>query len=348
MALDTYRAAPCPGCGGQLRQVAIGPATIDGCDACGGCWFDGEELKQVAALPGEPLEAMEMEFGAGLSASSGGGSGKCPRCKEPLQVKRLKQARDVDLDVCPSCGGMWLDEGELDALGRALPKRTGPMPPPHPAAERAAAVAGLLRTTICPHCSERNPELSERCSECGRPLHEAPRDGLGEIHSSHPLSWFKWLNEGLAWLAIPALCLWPAGPLESAGLSLGARVAVVLLLLALLGLRWLNKAYRIDAASTGLLLHKPVRNLFIPWSAIRSAMIFDTGTRSVFYPIAALLGGRNRYGYHGWGRGQTMDELMDDWLPQGVMVLYTTRGLVVINRDFAAHNALIAYVRERI
>lgn len=347
MGLDTYHPVPCPNCGGQLRRYAIGPVTIEGCDACGGCWFDGDELKQVANLPGEPLEALEMEFAAGLSSMSGGGTGKCPRCMEPLEPKRLKQAKGVELDVCPMCSGVWLDEGELDALGQALPKRTGSMPPPNPAALRATAVAGMLRTTICPHCGERNPELETHCASCRGPLHEAPRDGLGEVHSSHPLSWYKWFNEGLGLLLVTALCLWPGGPLQTAGLSLTGRLGVLLLLLLVLGLRWLNKAYRIDAASSGLLLHKPFRNLFVPWDAIRSVLVFDTGTRSVLYPITALLSGRHR-GHYGWGRSREMDELMDDWLPQGMMVLYTTRGLVVINRDFAQHNALMEYIRERV
>lgn len=346
MSLESYGYTHCPNCSGQLREYAIGSVTIEGCDACGGCWFDGEELKQVANLPGEPLEALEMEFAAGLSAISGGGSGKCPRCKEALQAKRLKQARSVEIEVCPTCQGIWLDEGELEALGRALPKRTGPMPPPDPAAMRATAVAGLLRTTICPHCGERNPELDERCSECQRLLHVAPADGLGEIHSSHPLSWFKWLNEALLWIVIPAFCLWPNGALTEAGLSFGARLGLTCLLMLVLGLRWLNKAYRIDAASAGLLLHKPFRNLFVPWDAIRSVAVFDTGTRSLLYPF---FGRHRHYGMHyTWSHHEAMDEMMDDWRPQGVMVLYTTRGFVVINRDFAGHNLLMAYIRERV
>ncbi|MCZ6703182.1 MAG: zf-TFIIB domain-containing protein [Ignavibacteria bacterium] len=38
---------------------------------------------------------------------------KCPTCKEPIIVLELNE---VEIDYCPSCGGIWLDTGELDLL----------------------------------------------------------------------------------------------------------------------------------------------------------------------------------------------------------------------------------------
>jgi hypothetical protein len=40
---------------------------------------------------------------------------RCPRCGEHLVEKEVS---GVTLDECPSCQGLWLDKGELDALGR--------------------------------------------------------------------------------------------------------------------------------------------------------------------------------------------------------------------------------------
>lgn len=37
----------------------------------------------------------------------------CPVCKEPLA--RTKR-HDVDIDVCRSCRGVWLDRGELEKI----------------------------------------------------------------------------------------------------------------------------------------------------------------------------------------------------------------------------------------
>jgi len=37
----------------------------------------------------------------------------CPKCKKPVVVLELQQ---VEIDHCPSCGGIWLDNGELELL----------------------------------------------------------------------------------------------------------------------------------------------------------------------------------------------------------------------------------------
>ncbi|MFH2027769.1 MAG: zf-TFIIB domain-containing protein [Nanoarchaeota archaeon] len=38
---------------------------------------------------------------------------KCPRCK--VYMQKLKK-KDVIIDVCGKCGGMWLDAGEMEKL----------------------------------------------------------------------------------------------------------------------------------------------------------------------------------------------------------------------------------------
>ena len=38
---------------------------------------------------------------------------KCPKCGMPLQEVEFA---DVHVDKCFSCGGMWLDEGEMDRI----------------------------------------------------------------------------------------------------------------------------------------------------------------------------------------------------------------------------------------
>jgi uncharacterized protein len=37
----------------------------------------------------------------------------CPHCKTDLQTINLK---DTNIDICPSCHGVWLDKGELEKL----------------------------------------------------------------------------------------------------------------------------------------------------------------------------------------------------------------------------------------
>ncbi|MEA2626667.1 MAG: uncharacterized protein QOD06_2712 [Candidatus Binatota bacterium] len=40
---------------------------------------------------------------------------RCPRCGTRLVAK---QVDGVEIDECPSCSGVWLDKGELEALSR--------------------------------------------------------------------------------------------------------------------------------------------------------------------------------------------------------------------------------------
>ncbi|AFH50138.1 Hypothetical protein IALB_2435 [Ignavibacterium album JCM 16511] len=37
----------------------------------------------------------------------------CPFCKEPMIILELNK---VEIDFCPNCSGIWLDEGELELL----------------------------------------------------------------------------------------------------------------------------------------------------------------------------------------------------------------------------------------
>jgi Zn-finger nucleic acid-binding protein len=37
----------------------------------------------------------------------------CPRCGTPLDCKKRDE---IDIDVCPGCGGLWLDRGEFNII----------------------------------------------------------------------------------------------------------------------------------------------------------------------------------------------------------------------------------------
>lgn len=46
---------------------------------------------------------------------------QCPRCQSDLRERDRETAGGevVVIDVCPKCGGVWLDKGELEKLTRA-------------------------------------------------------------------------------------------------------------------------------------------------------------------------------------------------------------------------------------
>ena len=41
--------------------------------------------------------------------------GRCPKCGAQLQ---RRSHLEVEVDECPSCGGLWLDQGELEEIAR--------------------------------------------------------------------------------------------------------------------------------------------------------------------------------------------------------------------------------------
>ncbi len=71
----------------------------------------------------------------------------CPDCREPLAILELE---GVEIDRCLSCGGTWLDAGELEMIGAAAGV---------PAGEVSAAVrparSGRKGRRRCPRCRRR-------------------------------------------------------------------------------------------------------------------------------------------------------------------------------------------------
>jgi Zn-finger nucleic acid-binding protein len=109
MALD------CPRCRvGTLREIGIGEVLIDRCDTCAGLWFDNDEVSDIAGTEGIGRRAE----GLVPPAEDAWQELACPRCPDValrrLQVERAGAgAAPVVVFRCVSCGGTWLDRGEL-------------------------------------------------------------------------------------------------------------------------------------------------------------------------------------------------------------------------------------------
>ena len=101
----------CPRCSVPMKPEFVqklGPdVRIDVCEKCGGSWYDRGELAQTInnrrmadKLTEDPIRGIM-------------GPTACPRCGDRM---RVRQEWDVEVDVCISCGGVWLDHGELEDL----------------------------------------------------------------------------------------------------------------------------------------------------------------------------------------------------------------------------------------
>ena len=101
----------CPRCNvtAVRREVEIfGPNIfIDLCPKCEGLWLDKGELGKL--LKDKKLtDYLTKDIGTQSKSKL-----VCPRCGGLMD---LESAEDVEVDVCLTCNGVWLDKGELEEL----------------------------------------------------------------------------------------------------------------------------------------------------------------------------------------------------------------------------------------
>lgn len=104
----------CPVCENNLTQVQAGGVTVDVClGGCGGIWFDNFELKKLdepQEMAGQFLVNIKRRDDVQVDPTM---RRSCPRCHVVMMRHFFSPRRRVEVDECPSCGGYWLDAGEL-------------------------------------------------------------------------------------------------------------------------------------------------------------------------------------------------------------------------------------------
>lgn len=110
----------CPKCRtASLRSLVVDDTEVDRCSTCDGIWFDPGEL-------GSLLDSNEERLSPLLQQSADAGhdqrSGSCPRHPTAtlLQVKSMRN-REVAVETCPLCRGIWLDGGEFARIREKMP-----------------------------------------------------------------------------------------------------------------------------------------------------------------------------------------------------------------------------------
>ncbi len=108
----------CPACAQPLTKLHVEDVEVDACEGgCGGLWFDNFELarfdephelpaaEELMTVPMDP--SVEVDYHA---------KRMCPKCSVPMMRHYCSTQRRTQVDVCPQCGGNWLDTGELAQL----------------------------------------------------------------------------------------------------------------------------------------------------------------------------------------------------------------------------------------
>jgi PAT family beta-lactamase induction signal transducer AmpG len=106
----------CPKCRADMEQIEFEGTEIDRCKICKGIWFDAGEIE----LMRDNRAAVTIDTG---DASVGKQSNaidhyQCPRCSGSMVRVVDPRQRHIWYETCGSCGGSFLDAGELIDLSK--------------------------------------------------------------------------------------------------------------------------------------------------------------------------------------------------------------------------------------
>jgi len=112
----------CPNCDGSLREVTYEDALIRACEDCGGEFIGAEALSHIVATRGEhfpeaddaDLSDIKPQFGSSSPAAKMLPTLNCPECGGIMSVGNYGGDTGVFIDRCDDCGGVWLDQDELE------------------------------------------------------------------------------------------------------------------------------------------------------------------------------------------------------------------------------------------
>ncbi len=109
----------CPRDGTELARVEILGLELDKCHQCDGIWCDPGELERLRDAKVEDIEeALESKYGdpeykeGDIDAHM-----RCPRCGDARMMEQFyTYVNPVKVDRCERCHGIWVDDGELNAI----------------------------------------------------------------------------------------------------------------------------------------------------------------------------------------------------------------------------------------
>jgi len=100
-----------------MTEIAAGDVKVQTCKGgCGGLWFDEWTLRKVDQpdqSAGESLLNIPQNASVKVDQSQ---RRKCPRDSVVMMRHFWSVKRDVVVDECPQCEGMFLDPGELTGI----------------------------------------------------------------------------------------------------------------------------------------------------------------------------------------------------------------------------------------
>jgi Zn-finger nucleic acid-binding protein len=110
----------CPRCRAGLKAATNPLIAVDVCTECGGVFFEQGELAKLARKQQEAFAKLEALVKEPANAVTDSGNLTCPGCGATMERYEYAYCSGIMLDHCPTCGGIWVDEGELGRIGEHL------------------------------------------------------------------------------------------------------------------------------------------------------------------------------------------------------------------------------------
>jgi Zn-finger nucleic acid-binding protein len=108
----------CPRTDSPLKKINVGKVPVYVSENCGGVFLTNQTLHLFECpkdARGNALSKHLSQFhDVTLNVDQ---RVRCPECKDTVMLRRFySPLQVVEIDECPSCGGIWLDTGELSKL----------------------------------------------------------------------------------------------------------------------------------------------------------------------------------------------------------------------------------------
>ena len=99
------------------KATKIESLELDKCFVCDGMWFDKDELNKLSVEKVSEKTIASKIDDPKIYKRLNEKSGLCPRCKKPMRrIKGRKGLKNVFIDLCGKCKGVWLDGGEVNHI----------------------------------------------------------------------------------------------------------------------------------------------------------------------------------------------------------------------------------------
>ncbi len=119
MADNTDIIITCPACGKDMVKVFLPEQGInlDVClEGCGGIYFDNREFQKVDEAHEDITPLVEVFEGKRFKKTDESETRHCPVCGSIMVKNFASSKHEVQVDECYSCGGKFLDFGELEKI----------------------------------------------------------------------------------------------------------------------------------------------------------------------------------------------------------------------------------------